>query len=952
MSTTITAERTSTDLPLELLVARGGGTTGLTCVVALRDGATDGDYLDFADGTFKAAGWTTRQSAMVEISAANAPGKYVLRVDLSSLTIPAATDYLVAEYAVSGTVTAVAQDVVELVASAYDLPADIDAELSGTHGAGAWTTATGFAVPGDAMDLVTDAVDASAVATTGAEEIRDSILSDSTPFAGANIDAAISSRSSHSAADVDTVLTASHGAGSWAGAATAPQVIRDAMKLAPTAGAPAAGSIDAHLDTVEADTSTMEPLVSTNLNATVSSRSSHSAADVDTTLSASHGAGSWLSATGFAVAGDAMDLVVDAVDASAVAATGAAEIRDAILTDATPFAGADIDAAISSRSSHSASDVDTVLTASHGAGSWAGLATAPQVIRDAMKLAPTAGAPAAGSIDEALDTIEADTAAIEPLVSTNVDATISSRSSHSAADVDTVLSASHGAGSWVGSVAPQDIRDAMKLAPSAGAPAAGSVDDHLDTIEADANALETRITVARAAALDEVTSARLSELDAANLPADVTAILADTTAGGPGPWTTGGGGGLTSQQVRDAMKLAPTVGAPAAGSVDAELDDILADTSTMEPLVSSNLDASVSSRSSHTAADAASATMDEPLSGHTTSGTSRRADLASLYGRKIWISVGTGSPGSVLGVNGTEANPVDNMADALVLAAALGVKSLHICGSVTLAAPLAGFAVDGVCTQNFGTAIDINGQDVSGTTFTSCRIQGAVAYSPGEYPTFVDCYLGFFGSAVTGLAGTLYRCGIGFSIELIDGGPALLVDCYTALGDVGSGNPSRLIFPAAGAFFSNVVVIGYRGDVVCENMDHPTDTLTGTITGSVELDATCSAGTVHVSGVGDVVDGSTGTTIVDDQLVSRASVTDAVWAEALAAHETVSGSAAEALAVLRNRIRIDFTAGPPRELVVYDQAGTTELYRAELTTTNGAEVLAFFGVQHERGSPA
>ena len=184
-----------------------------------------------------------------------------------------------------------------------------------------------------------------------------------------------------------------------------------------------------------------------------------------------------------------------------------------------------------------------------------------------------------------------------------------------------------------------------------------------------------RITVARAAALDGVTSARLSELDAANLPADVTAILADTTAGGPGPWTSGGGGGLTSQQVRDAMKLAPTIGAPAAGSVDAELDDILADTSTMEPLVSSNLDASVSSRSSHTAADAASATMDEPLSGHTTSGTSGRAGLASLYGRKIWINVGAGSPGSVLGVNGTEENPVDGMADALVLAAALGVKS-------------------------------------------------------------------------------------------------------------------------------------------------------------------------------------------------------------------------------------------------------------------------------------
>ncbi|MCI0637357.1 MAG: hypothetical protein L0206_26085, partial [Actinobacteria bacterium] len=41
-----------------------------------------------------------------------------------------------------------------------------------------------------------------------------------------------------------------------------------------------------------------------------------------------------------------------------------------------------------------------------------------------------------------------------------------------------------------------------------------------------------------------------------------------------------GGGGLTQQQVRDSMKLAPTVGAPAAGSVDEHLDDILTDTGT------------------------------------------------------------------------------------------------------------------------------------------------------------------------------------------------------------------------------------------------------------------------------------------------------------------------------------------------------------------------------------
>lgn len=42
------------------------------------------------------------------------------------------------------------------------------------------------------------------------------------------------------------------------------------------------------------------------------------------------------------------------------------------------------------------------------------------------------------------------------------------------------------------------------------------------------------------------------------------------------------GSGLTQQNVRDAMKLAPTAGAPAAGSVDEHLDDILADTNELQ----------------------------------------------------------------------------------------------------------------------------------------------------------------------------------------------------------------------------------------------------------------------------------------------------------------------------------------------------------------------------------
>jgi len=326
---------------------------------------------------------------------------------------------------------------------------------------------------GSAGNIVGNNVDATI--SSRSTLVQADILSDAIPFPGADIDAAISSRSSHTAANVDALitvshgvgsyqtatgfavagdnmgltaaataavdveLTATHGAGSWSGTSISQQDVRDAMKLAPTVGAPAAGSVDTHLDTIEADTAAIEPLVTANLDATVSSRSTLVQAD--------------------------------------------------ILSDATPFAGASIDATISSRGTANPGDamtltagertaIDAQLSGTHGAGNWESASATDwtgaekQQIRQALGVTGLVAATAAGELQDIL----ADTAAMEPLVSTNlnatvssrstlvqadilsdatpfpgadIDATISSRSSHTAADVDALVTASHGAGSYI-----------------------------------------------------------------------------------------------------------------------------------------------------------------------------------------------------------------------------------------------------------------------------------------------------------------------------------------------------------------------------------------------------------------------------------------------------------------------------------------------------------------------
>lgn len=113
-----------------------------------------------------------------------------------------------------------------------------------------------------------------------------------------------------------------------------PQEVRDAMKLAPTVGAPSAGSVDEHLDDILADTAVMQPTIATNLNATISSR---------------------------AVPGDAMSLIANAITA-AVIATNAVD-ADALATDVVTEINSAVLSAIAALNNLSQAGVQSALTA-------------------------------------------------------------------------------------------------------------------------------------------------------------------------------------------------------------------------------------------------------------------------------------------------------------------------------------------------------------------------------------------------------------------------------------------------------------------------------------------------------------------------------------------------------------------------------------------------------------
>lgn len=122
MSVAILAEKADTDLPLDLTIEKEGvgGVTGKSPTVALRKGSTTNSYLDWADNTFKIAGWTTKYASMTEIER----GHYQRALNLSVLgSSVKAGDVLLAEYHVNDGAGVIgdAQDVIMVVAQTTDM---------------------------------------------------------------------------------------------------------------------------------------------------------------------------------------------------------------------------------------------------------------------------------------------------------------------------------------------------------------------------------------------------------------------------------------------------------------------------------------------------------------------------------------------------------------------------------------------------------------------------------------------------------------------------------------------------------------------------------------------------------------------------------------------------------------------------------------------------------------
>ena len=274
----------------------------------------------------------------------------------------------------------------------------------------------------------------------------------------------------------------------------------------------------------------------------------------------------------------------------------------------------------------------------------------------------------------------------------------------------------------------------------------------------------------------------------------------------------------------------------------------------------------------------ADAVWDEAMTGHVASGSFGLSSQQTQYQGSIWIDTVNGAAGTTIGTHGTPTNPVSNIADALTLATALGVRRYSFLGAsvVVLASDYIGWEFVGVAA---GTRIDLGTRDVSDTKFFHLKLIG-VQGGIGKMICF-QCRL----AGPNNLRISASDCLITNDISFANGN-SFFHNC-SAGADLSF--PPSLTFDNAATTF--VAFRNYSGDLELEDMGANHEFSYDCPAGRLIINASCTGGTVVRRGAHNLVDNSGGAVTLSDELaaVDRVGIGIGAWDTLRSAH-AISGT--------------------------------------------------------------
>jgi len=241
----------------------------------------------------------------------------------------------------------------------------------------------------------------------------------------------------------------------------------------------------------------------------------------------------------------------------------------------------------------------------------------------------------------------------------------------------------------------------------------------------------------------------------------------------------------------------------------------------------------------------------------------------SSFQNSVSLDVVNGGAGQAYPL-GTAQFPVNNLADAKFIAQLRGFDTIKVKGDFTfgVADTIDNFEFIGQSLTK--THIGLTNEAV----ITNCIFRDATisGFLDGD-SNLIDCRL----EGINYVDGNVTGCEIGVGDIILNGQLAVLVNCYSGIPG-GLANQTATIDLGGGG--TDLIVRNYTGGMTLKNHTFGDDDVSVDIlSGQIVFDETITSGTYVVRGVGKVVNNSSGTAIVnvevlDSQNINRTTFTD------------------------------------------------------------------------------
>jgi hypothetical protein len=227
------------------------------------------------------------------------------------------------------------------------------------------------------------------------------------------------------------------------------------------------------------------------------------------------------------------------------------------------------------------------------------------------------------------------------------------------------------------------------------------------------------------------------------------------------------------------------------------------------------------------------------------------------FGNHVTIDVVNGVAGTTYPI-GNEANPVNNLANAVTIATARGFTTLFFKSDYTFS------------NVDFITNYDLLGEGITKTTFTFqsgsicayCNVLNAkVTGITTGVISFENSFIydiGSFSPLPSSIPIMIKNCVIGGALDLPSNysGNVQVFNCSADSGDAGA-------ILNLGGGTAEITTRGFLGNLHITNNTNNATLSLDMNSGSITIEASCTTGVFAIRGIGVLIDNSTGTTTVD-----------------------------------------------------------------------------------------